>query len=139
VRLSNKKEQTKDCFFSPAMTSQQLKQELPEKLPSDTNNDTATILKNRSVTILDTSDVESSDKTIHGTYSHTEPLYLRWSRLQKTVTIKEHNTGLLRGSIAAPTPNSDAAFKKQGGVAQKIILDAVSGYAAPGEVLAMMG
>ena len=70
--------------------------------------------------------------------SASEPLYLRWSRLQKTVTIKESNSGLLRSSIAAPTAASMDAFKKQG-TSQKVILDEVSGCAAPGEVLAMMG
>ena len=113
----------------------------PKQQPSETNksldNTKATMSMSRSVTILDTSDVESNDKTLHG--SSTEPLFLRWSRLHKTVTIKEHNSGLLRGSIAAPTPQSDDAFKKQGGTSQKVILDAVSGCAAPGEVLAMMG
>ena len=72
------------------------------------------------------------------TTSASEPLYLRWSRLQKTVTIKESNSGLLRGSIAAPTAASADAFRKQG-TSQKVILDEVSGCAAPGEVLAMMG
>ncbi|KAL3899454.1 MAG: hypothetical protein SGARI_006454 [Bacillariaceae sp.] len=80
----------------------------------------------------------SMDDTTNIVTSASEPLYLRWSRLQKTVTIKESNSGLLRGSIAAPTPSSADAFKKQG-TTQKVILDEVSGCAAPGEVLAMMG
>jgi hypothetical protein len=93
-----------------------------------------------SVTFHDASDVESNDRTLHGIgTTNTEPLFLRWSRLGKTVTIKEHNVGLLRGSIAAPTAQSDTTgFRKQG-TTQKVILDSVSGCAAPGEVLAMMG
>jgi hypothetical protein len=83
---------------------------------------------------------DSMDDTTRNiiTSSSAEPLFLRWSRLQKIVTIKESNSGLLRGSIAAPTNHSSEAFKKQGTV-QKTILDKVSGCAAPGEVLAMMG
>jgi ABC-type lipoprotein export system ATPase subunit len=63
---------------------------------------------------------------------------LRWSRLEKTVQVKESNSGLLRGSIAAPTADSVNALKKSGPVT-KTILSQVSGCAAPGQVLAMMG
>ena len=63
---------------------------------------------------------------------------LRWSRLEKTVQVKASNSGLLRGSIAAPTANSVNAIKKLGAVT-KTILSQVSGCAEPGQVLAMMG
>jgi hypothetical protein len=100
-------------------------------------------------------------------------LYLRWSRIIKTVTIKADNSGLLRGSIAAPTKESNESFlriiakkkKSSGGsgsggsggqrgtgqgngngngngnatTTKKNILKEVSGYAAPGEIVAMMG
>ncbi|OEU18279.1 P-loop containing nucleoside triphosphate hydrolase protein [Fragilariopsis cylindrus CCMP1102] len=76
-------------------------------------------------------------------------LYLRWSRIIKTVTIKADNSGLLRGSIAAPTKESNESFirrrtnsKKNGNnkkEEKKNILKEVSGYAAPGEIVAMMG
>ena len=79
----------------------------------------------------------------------TNGLYLRWSRIIKTVTIKADNSGLLRGSIAAPTKESNESFirrrtnsKKNGSnkkEEKKNILKEVSGYAAPGEIVAMMG
>jgi len=52
------------------------------------------------------------------------------------------NSGLIRGSIATPTPTPESTdeFKKKGTVAvKKTILNGVSGSAAPGEVLALMG
>lgn len=58
--------------------------------------------------------------------------HLRWSRLSKTVQVKEVNAGLLRGSIASKS--NDKA-----GPVLKTIMDEVSGSAKPGEVLAMMG
>ena len=80
---------------------------------------------------------------------NTNGLYLRWSRIIKTVTIKADNSGLLRGSIAAPTKESNESFirrrtnsKKNGNnkkEEKKNILKEVSGYAAPGEIVAMMG
>lgn len=65
-------------------------------------------------------------------------LYLRWSRLVKTVQVKESNAGLLRGSIAAPNPDAMREFTKTGPVT-KVILNQVSGCAEPGQVLCMMG
>lgn len=88
-----------------------------------------------SVTFLDTNDVDGTPVSLNS----TEPLYLRWSRLHKSVQIKEHNSGLIRSSIAASTPQPGSDLQKQQGNTPKVILDAVSGYAAPGEVLAMMG
>jgi len=78
-------------------------------------------------------------------------LFLRWSRITKSVTVKPENSGLLRGSIAAPTQQSREDFRtmmrnmssesrsERQRKQIKTILDEVSGYAAPGEVLAMMG
>lgn len=71
-----------------------------------------------------------------------QPIHLRWSRIQKVVTVRESNSGLLRGSIAAPTPQSKQALAKMGGgggSTQKVILSHVSGAAGPGQVLCMMG
>lgn len=64
--------------------------------------------------------------------------FLRWSRLQKTVEVKEATSGFLRGSIAAPSNESKKKIQKTGPVL-KVILNEASGYAAPGEVLALMG
>ncbi len=65
-------------------------------------------------------------------------LFLRWSRLVKTVQVKEINAGLLRGSIAAPNPEAIKEYTKTGPTT-KTILNQVSGCAQPGQVLCMMG
>ena len=64
--------------------------------------------------------------------------FLRWSRIQKRVEVKEASSGLLRSSIAAPTKESKKALQKSGPVLKTILVEA-SGCAAPGEVLALMG
>jgi hypothetical protein len=79
-------------------------------------------------------------------------LFLRWSRITKSVAIKPESSGLLRSSIAAPTAQSREDFRtamrrmsterKNGERLRKpvkTIINEVSGYAAPGEILAMMG
>jgi hypothetical protein len=73
-------------------------------------------------------------------------LFLRWSRIHKAVTIKEDNSGLLRGSIVSPNTrgsavslNHDPSIKATTKSVKKVILHNVSGSAAPGQVLAMMG
>eukprot|EP00546_Thalassionema_frauenfeldii_P006522 CAMPEP_0178908188 /NCGR_PEP_ID=MMETSP0786-20121207/7785_1 /TAXON_ID=186022 /ORGANISM="Thalassionema frauenfeldii, Strain CCMP 1798" /LENGTH=657 /DNA_ID=CAMNT_0020580065 /DNA_START=116 /DNA_END=2089 /DNA_ORIENTATION=- len=57
--------------------------------------------------------------------------HLRWSRISKSVQVKEVSPGLLRGSISASS--------KSKGPVVKNILDDVSGSANPGEILAIMG
>ena len=64
--------------------------------------------------------------------------HLRWCRITKRVEVREMNSGLLRGSIAAPTLSTTQEIKKQGPQI-KTILDEVSGSASPGEILALMG
>lgn len=70
--------------------------------------------------------------------STKDGIFLRWSRLVKTVQVKETNAGLLRGSIAAPNSEAMQEFQKTGPTT-KVILDEVSGCAEPGQVLCMMG
>lgn len=65
-----------------------------------------------------------------------EGFTMRWSRIRKTVEIKEAQVGLIRGSISAPNIDADT---KKGGKVEKVILNDVSGAAFPGEVLALMG
>ena len=84
--------------------------------------------------------------------------HLRWTRIVKTVEVKEVNAGLLRGSIAgkrpppsdgssgqtASSPSSDEGHGRgpNGGGKKtwtKTILAGVYGSASPGEVLAVMG
>ena len=72
--------------------------------------------------------------------TNSEGKFLRWTSITKEVEVKEANSGLLRGSIAAPSPESAEDLKKAGTQAvKKTILNGVSGSAAPGEVLALMG
>lgn len=91
-------------------------------------------------------------------------IYLRWSRVTKTVVLKTENDGLLKGSIAdkqqsdnnnnnnndprksfsqqlskAARSSYSQLMMKQQPKPTKNILNEVSGYAAPGEILAMMG
>lgn len=63
---------------------------------------------------------------------------LRWSRICKEVTVVEANSGLLRGSIAVPDTKTKEAIRKVGPV-KKTILNEVSGFSYPGEVMALMG
>ncbi|CAJ1946109.1 unnamed protein product [Cylindrotheca closterium] len=67
--------------------------------------------------------------------------HLRWSRLTKTVQLANENKGLMRGSVAggASSANKDSLKESTLTSSTKIILDAVSGSAAPGQVLALMG
>ena len=82
----------------------------------------------------------SSDNNdpINNNNSH-KGYYLRWSRLSKWVEIKVSAGGLMgRSSISNRTfvPSESGSFKSK---TKKTILDNVSGYAAPGQVLAIMG
>jgi len=63
---------------------------------------------------------------------------LRWNRITKEVVVTETTSGLLRGSIANPTKETNDAINKTCPT-KKVILDDVSGYAIPGEVMALMG
>ena len=51
----------------------------------------------------------SSSPPRRSTFSSSSSIHLRWSRIQKIVTIKETNSGLIRGSIAATTPPTKLA------------------------------
>jgi hypothetical protein len=105
-------------------------------LTEATERPTTTFADNRSVAFeLDI------DKTSHSTMDGRakDSLFLRWSRISKKVAIKESNSGLLRTSIAAPTTSTSRKSFQKPGTTEKSILDCVSGCAAPGEVLAMMG
>ena len=89
-------------------------------------------------------DVEIGNGTRNNSKSVVEPVskkkkaYLRWERVTKTVEIQEINSGLLRSSIATPSTSTKELVKKQG-KRKKIILNEISGSAAPSEVLALMG
>jgi ABC-type multidrug transport system fused ATPase/permease subunit len=81
-------------------------------------------------------DVESLRTT--STIKKNSGCHLRWSRIKKSVEVREVNAGLLRSSIAAPTASQLKEIKK-GGPQIKNILNEVSGSAAPGQILALMG
>jgi ABC-type multidrug transport system ATPase subunit len=79
----------------------------------------------------------------------SQQYFLRWSRLFKTVQVREATSGLLRGSIAGPQrqpeeeeeeDNDNGKKPKPGtGPVLKTILNGVSAHAAPGQVLALIG
>jgi ABC-type multidrug transport system ATPase subunit len=77
------------------------------------------------------------DSSGSGSKPHHNQYSLRWSRLVKTVQVQENRTGLGRGSIAGPQ-ESDLDSSKKGPV-EKTILNQVSGHAAPGQVMALIG
>lgn len=93
----------------------------------------------------------SLDASVADLQNRNDGIFLRWSRITKSVTGKSENLGLLRGSIATSAPESRENFRtkvrrisaerknERQGKQLKTILDEVSGYAAPGEILAMMG
>jgi len=62
---------------------------------------------------------------------------LRWAGMTKSVKIVEDNSGLMKTSIAGKTAGN--ASKESKGPTTKVILDNISGYASPGEILALMG
>ena len=60
---------------------------------------------------------------------------LRWSKISKTVEVRTKSAGLMSFSISrTQTTNS-----KKNDDTRKVILNQVTGYANPGEVLAIMG
>ena len=61
---------------------------------------------------------------------------LRWSRITKEVQVKEQSAGLLKGSIANQQIAVDSSLKT---CKTKVILNAVSGSAEPGQVISLMG
>jgi len=73
--------------------------------------------------------VETNQETIE---SKGASCTLRWSGITKSVKIVEDNSGLMKTSIAGKS-------KESTGSTTKVILNNISGYAAPGEVLALMG
>lgn len=72
---------------------------------------------------------------------HDNGYFLRWSRLRKTVELQDTTGGgLMRSSIASKRGSLGAAVEARPSMAAtKDILSGVSGYAAPGELLACMG
>lgn len=64
-------------------------------------------------------------------------LFLRWSRVKKSVMVQ--GTYDSRFSFGKPTIATGQINGAQKGNSKKTILSKVSGYAAPGEVMAMMG
>ena len=66
----------------------------------------------------------------------TKGCFLRWSRLTKTVQVKDAGGGLMGRSSISMSMNDNISGER---TRNKNILNEVSGYAAPGEVLACMG
>ena len=101
--------------------------------PKENNDDSASGTSKAYMTVP-----QGSDDAVKKGY------YLRWSRIRKTVEVHDGSGGgLMRGSIASTS--TTAARRRStlsvGGTTKetKDILCGVSGYAAPGELLACMG
>ena len=90
------------------------------------------IVEDKEVAMVDEAEITATDSTGTG----KKGLYLRWSRLVKTVVLKDGSGGLMGRSSISMTFNdrSDAEI-----TTHKTILNEVSGFAAPGEVMACMG
>ena len=74
--------------------------------------------------------------------AQVQGLFLQWTKLSKTVEVKDMSTGGLMGrsSIAYHAESdSPAATADSSPSSTKTILHSVSGHAAPGQVLACMG
>mmetsp|Transcript_5239 Transcript_5239/g.7961 ORF Transcript_5239/g.7961 Transcript_5239/m.7961 type:complete len:705 (+) Transcript_5239:2-2116(+) len=65
--------------------------------------------------------------------------FLRWSRITKSVEVRDISQGLLKSSISRRNLDSDKKTKSIKGVERRTIINSVSGCAAPGELLALMG
>ena len=148
-QLTNADKKTRKSEIMPPQIEKQQKQPQPKSV-SFHGGDV--------ITDVDTSTSgAAADKTPppSSSSSSSSTIHLRWSRIKKEVVIKESNSGLLRGSIAAPTPESKAGIAATAAAAtaaaaqhqqqqkqqlkKKVILSEVSGEASPGQVLAMMG
>mmetsp|Transcript_5147 Transcript_5147/g.10654 ORF Transcript_5147/g.10654 Transcript_5147/m.10654 type:complete len:709 (-) Transcript_5147:102-2228(-) len=122
------------------------KQNQESTMPPDNSHNSASSLGGFTNGLEDVA--EDKDVAL-GDNNPKDGIFLRWSRITKSVAIKPENLGLMRGSIAESGTSTRENFqtkirrmsveriseKKQ----VKTILDEVSGCAAPGEILAMMG
>ena len=80
------------------------------------------------------------DDTVAETTGGKKGLFLRWSRLTKTVSVKDGTGGLMgRSSISMSFHDKSGRQSMTERTTTKKILNEVSGFAAPGEVLACMG
>jgi ABC-type multidrug transport system ATPase subunit len=83
--------------------------------------------------------MKNKDKSMS---SKDRSFYLRWSRLQKTVQVKELSAGLMSASISTSSHKKAKESGTSGNSSKtstKVILNSISACAAPGEVLAIMG
>lgn len=79
------------------------------------------------------------DRTETTSTATPEGIHLRWSRISKIVDLSKQNKAGNGGGLVGARSSLSASFKSQSLEASKTILDKVSGYAAPGQVLALMG
>ena len=83
--------------------------------------------------------VDRAEETTTTTSTPLAGIHLRWSRISKIVDLSKQNKSRNGGGLVGARSSLSKSFQSQSLESSKTILNQVSGYAAPGQVLALMG